>query len=129
MTGEALERGIVNALRRGRRGAFGISGARVRVSCSEQGLQARLFRVSGEPIGPADIVTVAAMDMMLGGQLFAPVLPPGSVRVPHDAPILREVVEDWLRDRGGSIRAAEFVDASSRRLDFEGGAEPPCLTQ
>ncbi len=129
MTGEALERGIVNALRRGRRGAFGISGAQVRVSCSEQGLQARLFRASGEPIGPAEIVTVAAMDMMLGGQLFGPVLPPGSLRVPHDAPILREVVEDWLRERGGAIRSAEFVDPTSRRLHFEGGSEPPCLTQ
>ena len=46
----ALEQGIANALRRGRPGAFGISGARVRVSCSADGLQVQLFRPSGQPI-------------------------------------------------------------------------------
>ena len=118
LTGSALEQGISNALRRGRRGAFGISGARLRVSCATDGLQVQLFRPSGQRIGSSESLTVVAMDSMLGGQLFAPVVPPGSLRVPSDAPIVREVVEDWLRDRGGHLRAEDFVAAGNRRVEI-----------
>jgi 5'-nucleotidase len=123
-----LERGIANALRRGRRGSFGISGARVRVSCGDAGVQVQLFRPSGQPIGPTESLVVVGMDSLLGGQLFAPVIPPGTLRVPHDAPIVREVVEDWLRDRGGHLRSEQFLAQHGGRLEFHGQAAP-CLAQ
>lgn len=128
MTGEALERGIANALRRGRRGAFGISGARVRVSCAEQELQVQLHRASGRPIEPGETLVVAAMDSLLGGQLFAPTIPPGSLRVPPDAPIVRELVEDWLRERGGYLRAEHFANPANRRLELD-TTSSSCLAQ
>jgi 5'-nucleotidase len=128
ISGGALEQGIANALRRGRRGAFGISGARVRVSCSEDGVRVQLFRPSGQPIGATESLVVVAMDSLLGGQMFAPAIPPGSVHVPPDAPIVREVVEDWLRDRGGHLRAEQFAGVTSRRLEFE-TSTAPCLAQ
>lgn len=121
----ALEQGIANALRRGRPGAFGISGARVRVSCSTDGMRIRLFRPDGTAIATSESLVVVGMDSLLGGQMFAPLLPPGALRVPPDAPILREVVEDWLRDRG-HVRTASYVE-SSRRLEFDGAT--PCLAQ
>lgn len=127
LNADVLEQGIANALRRGRRGAFGISGARVRVSCTSDGLQVRLFLPSGQPIAATESLTVVGMDSLLGGQLFAPVIPPGSLRPAPDAPIVREVVEDWLRDRGGHLRADEFLAADSRRLELDGAV--PCLTQ
>lgn len=117
LTGDALAQGIANVLRRGRRGAFGISGARVVVSCSADGPLVQVFRPSGQRINPAEKVTVVAMDMVLNGQLFAPVVRPGSLRVPTDAPIVREVVEDWLRDRGGHLRADDFVAGDNRRVE------------
>lgn len=123
-----LQQGIANALRRGRRGAFGISGARVRVSCSESGLHVQLFRASGQPIGPTESLVVAGMDSLLGGQMFAPVIPPGSLHVAPDAPIVREVVEDWLRERGGHLRSEQFLAENGRRLEFDGQTSP-CLTQ
>lgn len=123
-----LEQGIANALRRGRRGAFGISGARVRVSCSADGPHVQLFRITGQPFGPTESLVVVGMDSLLGGQLFASALPPGSVRVPKDAPIVREVVEDWLRDHGGHLRAEQFLAVDNHRLEFD-GATAPCLTQ
>lgn len=128
LSGNALERGIANALRRGRRGSFAISGARVRVSCSADGPTVQLFRLSGQPIGSTESLTVVGMDSMLGGQLFAPVLPPGSLRVPPDAPIVREVVEDWLRSRGGALRAEAFLPDAQPRVEF---ADTPalCLAQ
>ncbi len=123
-----LEQGIANAVRRGRRGAFGISGARVRVSCGEAGVLVQLFRPSGQPIDPTESLVVVAMDSLLGGQLFAPVIPPGSLRVATDAPILREVVEDWLRERGGHLRGEQFLAKNSSRLEFH-GQTAPCLAQ
>ena len=124
----ALEQGIANALRRGRRGSFGISGARVHVSCSADGPRVQLFRMSGQPIGPTESLVVVGMDSLLGGQLFAPAIPPGSLRVPQDAPIVREVVEDWLRERGGRLRADQFLAADNHRIEFD-GATALCLTQ
>lgn len=127
LSGSVLEQGIANALRRGRRGAFGISGARVRVSCSDEGLRVQLFRPSGQPIAPTESLVVVGMDSLLGGQMFAPVIPAGSVPVPPEAPVVREVVEDWLRDRGGHLRAAQFMASNNPRLEFN--AAEPCLAQ
>ena len=118
MTGDALEQGIANALRRGRRGAFGISGLRLVVSCVADGPQVQLFRPDGQRIAPTDSLTVVAMDSMLAGQLFAPAIRPGSLHVPNDAPIVREVVEDWLRERGGHLRAEDFAAADNRRVQM-----------
>ncbi|HUR32942.1 MAG TPA: bifunctional UDP-sugar hydrolase/5'-nucleotidase [Vicinamibacterales bacterium] len=127
LTAATLEQGIASALRRGRRGAFGISGARVRVGCGPAGVEVQLFRATGQPIGPAEPLVVVGMDSLLGGQLFAPVITPGSLQVPPDAPVVREVVEDWLRDRGGHLRAGHYLGAGDRRLEFDGAA--PCLAQ
>jgi 5'-nucleotidase len=127
-TGQALERGIANALRRGRRGAFGISGARVRVTCGADGPEVRLFRPTGAPIAPDDRLTVAGMDSLMTGQMFAAIGEPGRVQVSADAPVLREVVEDWLRARGGHLRADEFLDNANRRVEMIGTASA-CLAQ
>jgi 5'-nucleotidase len=123
---EALEQGIANALRRGRRGTFGISGAVVRVSCAANAVEVSLFRPSGRPIGPDESLLVAGMDSLLGGQMFTPMIPPGTMLVPPDAPIVREVVEDWLRGRG-HLRAEQFLDVSNRRLDV--APTSACLAQ
>ena len=122
-----LGQGLANALRRGRRGAFGISGARVRVSCRADGLQVQLLDMDGQPIPANTPLVVVGMDSLLGGQMFAPVLAPGSLHVATDAPIVREVVEDWLRDRR-HVRAEGYLADSHRRLEFDGPAAP-CLAQ
>lgn len=127
VTAGTLEQGLANALRRGRRGAFGISGARVRVSCRADGLRVQLFRHDGEPIPPEAPLVVVGMDSLLGGQMFAPVLAPGSLHVAPDAPIVREVVEDWLREQR-HVRTAGYLAENNRRLEFDGPAAP-CLAQ
>ena len=68
------------------------------------------------------------MDSLLGGQMFAPLVPPGTLHVPPDAPVVREVVEDWLRDRGGHLKAQQYVATADRRLEFD-GASASCLAQ
>lgn len=122
-----LEQALANALRRGRRGTFGISGARVRVTCDNDGLHVRLFRPDGRPMDAREPLVVVGMDSLLGGQMFAPVIPPASLHVAPDAPIVREVVEDWLRGHR-RIGAAQYLAANTHRLEFDGPTEP-CLTR
>ena len=104
-----------------------ISGARVRVSCRADGLQVQLFRPDGQPIPAETPLVVVGMDSLLGGQMFAPVLAPGTLQVATDAPIVREVVEDWLRERR-HVQSAGYLAGNARRLEFDGPAAP-CLTQ
>lgn len=129
MSGGELERGIANALRRGRRGAFGISGARVRIHCRGADLDVQLFRPSGQAIEPTERLIVAAMDSMLGGQFFAVIIPPGSLRVPRESPVLREVVEDWIRQRGQALHASRFLNPDDGRIEFSDPTVSGCLTQ
>jgi 5'-nucleotidase len=101
--------------RRDRRGALAISGTRVRVACSPSGLAVELFRSNGAPIRSDEELVVAAMDSLVLGPLFAPIRRGEAARVPEDAPVMRELVEDWLRGRGGGrLDAAALVDESSR---------------
>jgi hypothetical protein len=88
----------------------------VQVSCDGD-LRVRLFRPGGGPIDPSQRLVVVGMDSLLGGQMFAPVLPPGAVIVPPDAPVVREVVEDWLRSRRGRLSGEPFR-SGERRLQF-----------
>ncbi|MGC4082731.1 MAG: 5'-nucleotidase [Vicinamibacterales bacterium] len=85
VTADVLVRGIANALRRGRPGAFGISGARVSVSCADGGVDVHLFRPNGQPIDATESLVVVGMDSLLGGQMFAPVIPPGTLHVGADS--------------------------------------------
>ena len=88
------------------------------MSCASDGPQVQLFRPLGQRIGASERLTVVAMDSMIGGQFFAPLVPPGSLQVPTDAPIVREVVEDWLRGHGGHLRADDFVAVGKRRVEI-----------
>ena len=121
LSGADLRRVFADEVRRNRRGALGISGVRVRATCSRSGLAIDLFRHSGEPIGADERVVVVAMHSLVFGAVFASVALPDGARVPQmDAPVMREVVEDWLRQRGGRLNASEFVDASYGRWQYAG---------
>jgi hypothetical protein len=104
--------------RRKRRGALGISGVVVKVGCSGDGLDVKLFHTTGRPIGVDERVVVVAMDSLVSGLIFATVPPPAGFTVPEDAPIVREVVEDWLRQRGGRLDPEQFVDPGHRRWEL-----------
>ena len=58
------------------------------------------------------------MDSLVLGQVFASVSRPEGARVPQDAPVMREMVEDWLRRRGGHLDAGQFVDPLHPRWEY-----------
>ena len=50
--------------------------------------------------------------------VFASVAPPDGFNLDDTAPIVREVVTDWFRRRGGHLRASQFVDPERRRWEY-----------
>lgn len=126
LTVDALQKGIANTLRRGRRGAFGISGVRVRIGCDAAALRVTVLDRSGAPMDPERQLVAAGMDSLFGGQNYAPIIGPGALLVPDDAPIMRQVVEDWLRARGRTLRTATYLSPDDRRLEFDAGVDA-CL--
>jgi hypothetical protein len=68
------------------------------------------------------------MDSLFGGQYYAPsILGTGAMVVPADAPIMREVVEDWLRERGPALQAASYLSAGDSRVVID--PQDSCLGQ
>jgi 5'-nucleotidase len=111
LTGAELRAVLADEVRRNRPGALAVSGIAVRVGCSRGGeLEIDLRRASGDPIGADEKLVVAAMDSLVLGPVFAATRPAGVFAVPpEDAPVMREVVEDWLRARGGRLDAGALA--------------------
>jgi 5'-nucleotidase len=119
LTGDELRRVFVDEIRRRRRGAIGISGVLVRAGCAAGGLNVELFHATGRrPIGADERLVVVAMDSLVSGLVFATVPRPAGFSVPDDAPIFREVVEDWLRHRGGRLHPEQFFDPEHHRWEL-----------
>ena len=101
LTGAEFGRWVAGEIRQGRWGSLGISGVDVRPGCQADGLHVDLFR-GGAPIRDDDrllAVTIGAPTP--SGGLASPA-PLGGVGPIGNAPVVREVVEDWLRRLGGS---------------------------
>jgi 5'-nucleotidase len=130
LRGNELKTVLTDEVRRDRRGALGVSGVRVRVSCSPRGgLEVDVLRPSGEPIGTDERLTVVAMDSLVLGGVFASVRPPEGFGVAEDAPVMRETVEDWLRRRAGHLDASQFVSAERPRWEYSGVDIADCAGQ
>ncbi len=128
ITGAQLQAVLVDEVRRDRRGALGLSGARVRVTCSLDGeLGVEVTRENGKPFAANERIAVAAMDSLVLGQVFAAVPGAGATDISADAPVLREVVEDWLRARGGHLAAGDFVQPELARWDYVDHDMTACL--
>ena len=110
VTGGALAQSLADEVRRGRRGALALSGVHARVSCKDGRLDVELRRPSGEPIHPGEELTVAALDTLVQRGTLAPAVNGATIDVPADAPVMRELVENWLRHRT-HLAADEFMTA------------------
>lgn len=118
LTGAELVQVFGEEIRRGRRGALGISGIRVRAGCSAQGLRVDLLRTTGRLIDAAERLLVVTTDTLATGAVFASVAPPNGFPLPEVAPIAREVVAGWLLRRGGRLRHDQFMNPAHRRWEY-----------
>ncbi|MCC6992835.1 MAG: 5'-nucleotidase C-terminal domain-containing protein, partial [Acidobacteria bacterium] len=117
LTGAQLRQLLAAQLRRNRFGggrALGVSGIRVRIGCRDGAYQVEATRGSGAAIGDDETLVVAMSDFLAARS--AAVAP--SAAVPHaaePAEPMRDAVAAWLRERGGPLRATEFVDPAHPR--------------
>ncbi|HEY4120118.1 MAG TPA: 5'-nucleotidase C-terminal domain-containing protein [Byssovorax sp.] len=127
ITGAELRAVLADAVRRNRRGALALSGVEARVACSATGeLDVEVVRANGAPLGADERVTVAALDSLVLGPVFAAV-PSAAHAVSAGAPLMRQTVEDWLRARGGHLTASDFVHAERPRWRFAGDDLTACV--
>jgi hypothetical protein len=59
--------------------------------------------------------------------VFSAVPSAAAQSVPFGAPLLREVVEDWLRARGGHLTASDFMHAGRPRWQFAADELTACV--
>ena len=80
----------------------------MRVGCAAGGLDVHLYEANGRRMDDTTMVFVAGMDSLFGGQPYSQIIGTGPLAVPSDAPVMREAVEDWLREQGRALRAAPY---------------------
>jgi 5'-nucleotidase len=100
VTGAEFAHWVGAEIGQGRGRGLGVSGVAVRPSCTTDGLRVELARTNGRPIHDDDrliAVTIGAPTLS-GGLVSAD--PLGSVVSDGNAPLVREVVEDWFRGLG-----------------------------
>ena len=127
ITGAELRAVLADEVRRNRRGALALSGVEARVACSASGeLDVEVVRADGAPLGADERITVAASDQLVLGPVFASV-PSAAQATPVGAPLLRETVEDWLREHGGHLTASDIARAERPRWRFAADDLAACV--
>jgi 5'-nucleotidase len=126
VTGAELGRWVAAEIRQGRRGGLGISGVAVRAGCLADGIHVDLLRTVGRPIHDEDrLLAVTIGAPTLSGSLASPA-PPGGVGPTENAPIVREVVEDWFR-RLGRLAQGRLDDATHRSPEYADAQTVDCV--
>jgi len=136
VTGADLRRMLTAQVRRPRfrSRSLGVSGLRVTVECRADTLEVDVRRASGAPIGAAERLVVATTDFM-ASRLTADAADPeaGRARMApgtyQDAPLVREVVRDWLRAQGPTLAVSRLVDPVRPRWLTATGAVSGCQTR
>jgi 5'-nucleotidase len=93
---------------------LGVAGLRVEAACDGGTLTIGLRRPSGEAVADTEMLDVATTDFLAIGPLFSSIVPAGGPEIPADAPIVRDAIADWFRQRGGRIDPAALVGGPAR---------------
>ena len=115
VTGAQLVETLENQLTQRRRGLVSLSGLRGVVRCIGTRPRVTLTRESGAPITAREELLVASTAYSASRIVWEPVAGDEGGALSESAPLVREVVEQWLRRRGGHIGPAAFYDAASPR--------------
>ena len=121
LSGAELRRVFEIQLREGR-ALPGIAGVRVAASCRNSRLAVAMTRPSGRTIRDDDrLVVVTHAFLATGGdRLLTPVMPPGGFPLDDALPLVRDVVADWLEDRGGRLRENQLINTAQPRWRYSG---------
>ena len=92
-------------------------------------LRPALLRPNGVPVRDDERLLVATNDFLAtgGDRIFEPIMPPGGFAIDYDAGIIvRDVVVDALRRRGGTLREDQLIDPANPRWALPGPQPATC---
>jgi 2',3'-cyclic-nucleotide 2'-phosphodiesterase (5'-nucleotidase family) len=115
ITGAQLVQTLESQLTQRRRGLVSLSGLRGVLRCEGTQPRVTLMRESGERIGPKDELLVASTAYSASRIVWEPAAGDDGAAVIDTAPLVRDIVEQWLRRRGGRIGPGDFYDAARPR--------------
>jgi len=128
VTGAELGRWVAGEIRQGRRSELGIAGVRARARCAADGLRVDLSRTAGQPVHDDDrLLAVTIGAPTLSGSLASPA-PLGGLGPTANAPVVRELVEEWLRRLGHSSQR-RLDDATHRSAEYADAPTEGCVAR
>ncbi len=107
---------------------IGFSGMRVFVKCADMNMSVTLQLMDGREVQDSDPIAMALVNYLAfgGDSVVASVMPEGGYEVPADAPLARDVIIGWLRDRGGTINASEFLTSDNPKWNLPESLDSEC---
>ena len=115
LTGRQIRQVFAASIAQGRRG-LGFSGVRVEGRCDAGTLVVTMTRPSGAAVGDDDpMVLVVSNYLATGGDgILAPIMPTGGFPVDASAPLVRDVLIEYLQRPGTPLDEARYLDATPR---------------
>jgi len=106
----------------------GMSGMRVHVECADKNMSVTMRLTSGLEIDDSASVKIAVVNYLaLGGdRVFASVMPEGGYELQLDAPLARDAIIDWLRQRGDSISETDFSSDDNPKWNLPQNLDSEC---
>ena len=107
---------------------IGFSGMRVAVACLGAVMTVEMKLVDERIIQDSDVVSIVIVDYLaLGGdRIFQSVMPEGGYELQADAPLARDAIIGWLRERGGTISASEFLSDDHPKWNLPSPLDNEC---
>lgn len=126
LTGAELRKVLATQISRNA-AVVGMSGVHARVTCERGTVNVGMLRPGGAPIADNERLLIATSDFLAtgGDGIFAPVTPADGFRIVRDIGLVRDVVVDTLRKRGGTLREDHLVDPANPRWTLPG--KPPVV--
>ena len=115
LTGRQLRQIFAASVAQGRRG-LGFAGIRVQAQCEAGVLAVTMTRPSGAAIGDDDAVVLVTSDFLAtgGDGILGPIMPPGGFPVDGSAPLVRDLLIEYLKRPDTALDEARHLDATPR---------------
>jgi 5'-nucleotidase len=121
LTGRELRRVFAGHFTKSRR-VLGFSGVQVRARCAGGSADVTMVRPSGAGIKDSDSLVVVVSDFLAtgGDGLLGSVIPSGGFPVDYGAPLVRDVLVQYLSKLPGPLREEQLLERNNPRLSVQG---------
>ena len=109
-------------------GRAGLAGIRVVAACEDNKLNVTMTRNDGSEIEDHEMLAVMTTDFLAtgGDDVLTPIIPEAGFPISSDTPLIREVVANWMRQRGGNLSADTFLDTDNPKWNIPDSIAEEC---